>query len=211
MIIRASFGDKASASIKRRQSLSGAVSFGGVFYTSLWRPYGPAREALERGDRIAVNAYFHDNHAFHRRLFVDVSGNIVTDVGLNHILDILFVSATAQIDPFFIGLTDGTPTVAAGDTMASHAGWVEDQNYSEAVRQTFTDVRSGQSVDNSAAKGSFAIDATTTIGGAFMNSVNTKGGTTGTLLCVVAFTGGDKAVANGDTLEVQYTFSAADA
>lgn len=138
----------------------------------------------------------------------DEAKNLVTNVGLQHILDILFVSATTQIDPWYVGLTDGTPTVAAGDTSASHVGWTEVTAYTDN-RKAYVDVRSGQSVTNSASKASFAINAdTTTIGGAFLDSAAT--GTAGTLLCAAAFTGGDKSADSGDTLEVTYTFSAAD-
>ena len=141
----------------------------------------------------------------------DESQNLVVNVGLQHILDILFVSATTQIDPFYIGLTNGTPTPAAADTMASHAGWTENEEYSEGVRQTYVDVRTAQAVTNSASKGVFSIDTDTqTIGGAFLTSDSTKGGSSGTLLCAVAFTGGDKSADDGDTLNVQYDFSAAD-
>ena len=57
-----------------------------------------------------------------------------------------------------------------------------------------------------------AVPATAnTIGGAFLASTNNKGGSTGTLLCVVTFTAGDKAATAGDTLTVTYSFSAADA
>lgn len=141
----------------------------------------------------------------------DTAPNLVTNVGLEFILDILFVSATTQLDPFYVGLTDGTPTAAAGDTMLSHAGWSEVTAYDEAVRQTYVDVRSGQSVSNTASKATFTIDTnSTTIGGAFLISDSTKGGTSGTLLCVAAFTGGDKSADDDDSLEVTYTFSAAD-
>lgn len=133
--------------------------------------------------------------------------NLVVNEGLNHILDILFVSATGQVDPWYVGLTDGTPTIATGDTMLSHVGWAEDANYA-GVRKAYIDVRSGQSVDNSASKASFAINATTTIGGAFMNSDDSA--TAGTLLCAGAFTGGDRSVVSGDILNVTYTFTAAD-
>jgi len=140
----------------------------------------------------------------------EIAKNLVVNVGIQHILDILFVSATSQIDPWYVGLTDGTPTVAAGDIMSSHVGWTEVQAYTEGTRQAFVDVRSAQSVDNSASKASFAINAdSTTIGGAFLVENSTKGGTTGVLLAAVAFTGGDKVADDGDTIEVQYTFTGA--
>ena len=140
----------------------------------------------------------------------DIAKNLVVNVGLQHILDVLFAGST-QVDPWYVGLTDGTPTVAAGDTAASHAGWTEVTAYDEANRQAFVDVRTGQSVDNSASKAAFTIDTnSTTVGGAFLISDNTKGGSSGTLLCAAAFTGGDKVADDNDTLSVQYTFTAAD-
>lgn len=137
--------------------------------------------------------------------------NIVTNVGLDEILDKFWKGSTYTAS-HFVGLTDGTPTVAAGDTMASHAGWVEDQNYSESVRQTLTlGTVASQSVDNSASKAVFSMNATTTVGGAFVTTDNTKGGTTGILVSVAAFAEGDRAVISGDTINVTYTSTAADA
>jgi hypothetical protein len=95
--------------------------------------------------------------------------------------------------------------------MASHAGWTEVTAYDEAVRQTFTDARTGQQVDNDGNEAVFTIDTnSTTIGGAFLTSVSTKGDGPGELLCVAAFTGGDKSADDNDTLTVDYVFSAAD-
>jgi hypothetical protein len=46
------------------------------------------------------------------------------------------------------------------------------------------------------------------VGGAFLTSNNTKGGTTGTLFSAVDFSApGDRSVVSGDTLTVTYTFS----
>ena len=103
--------------------------------------------------------------------------------------------------------------MAAADTMASHAGWTEVTAYSEAVRQTLTlGAVASQSVDNSASKAAFSINAdATTIGGAFITTDNTKGGTTGTLAGAAAFTGGNKAADNGDTLNVTVTLTQASA
>lgn len=139
----------------------------------------------------------------------DISHNLVVNEGLNHVLDILFVSATAQIDPWYIGLTDGTPTVAAADTLASHAGWVEVTNYDEAARQTYVDVRTNQQVSNTASPGAFTMSGAATVGGAFIASNNTKGGTTGILLCAVAFSGGDRSVQATDVINVTYNFTGA--
>jgi hypothetical protein len=48
------------------------------------------------------------------------------------------------------------------------------------------------------------------VGGAFLTSDNTKGGTTGTLFSAADFSApGDRSVVNGDTLNVTYTFSLA--
>jgi len=63
-------------------------------------------------------------------------------------------------------------------------------------------------ITNSASPASFSINATATIGGAFLISNNTKGGTTGTLFSAADFQSpGDRSVVSGDTLNVTYTFS----
>ncbi len=137
----------------------------------------------------------------------DVSKNLVSNVGLEHVLDAIFslggVVANAN---YYIGLTDGTPTVAAADTLASHAGWVEVSGYVEPARQEFVEARTSRTISNSASKAVFSINATATVGGCFITSAST--GTTGLLLAASAFANGDKSVTNGDTIEVQYDFTA---
>lgn len=134
--------------------------------------------------------------------------NLVVNTGLDDALDKYF-KGSAYTAVHYVGLSDGTPTIAAGDTMASHAGWVEVAAYSETVRQTLTlGTVSGQSVDNSASKASFSINAdNTTIGGAFITTNNTKSGTTGTLYGAAAFSAGDKLADNGDTVNVTVTLT----
>lgn len=134
------------------------------------------------------------------------SKNLVVDEGLQHILDAIFtLSAVTPNANYYIGLTDGTPAISANDTLAAHAGWVEVTAYSEAARQEFVEVRTTLTVDNSASKAIFSMNASTTVGGAFIGSVDT--GTAGLLLAASAFANGDKAVTSGDTIEVQYDFS----
>ena len=131
--------------------------------------------------------------------------NLVVTVGRNKYLDATLKTGLAS-PLWYVGLKD-TGTVVAGDTMASHAGWAELTVYSNATRPAFTPgtIADG-SVDNSASKAVFNINATDDIYGAFMADNNTKGGTTGTLLG-----GGDFASARGviseDTLNVTVTAS----
>lgn len=147
--------------------------------------------------------------------WTDEIKNLITNVGLDHTLD-TELSGGTPVTTWYVGLTDGTPTVDATDTMASHAGWLEigtssGDAYDETVRQTWTDAGvSSQSVTNSASKATFTMNDTKTVGGAFLVSDSAKGGTAGTLFSVGAFTGGDKSVVSADTLQVTATFTAAD-
>jgi len=136
-----------------------------------------------------------------------IEKNLIVNTGLDDALD-KWLKGSAYTAGFYVGLTDGAPTAAAGDTMASHAGWSEVVDYSESVRQTLTlGAVSGQSVDNSASKATFSINGTTTVGGAFVTTDNTKSGTSGTLISIVDFTGGDQSLSDGDTLNITNTFA----
>ena len=66
-----------------------------------------------------------------------------------------------------------------------------------------------QSVDNSASAAVFTINSSGTVGGGFLVTNSTKGGTTGTLYGGAAFSGGNRTVDNGDTLTVTVTATAA--
>ena len=175
----------------------------GAFATAIFRP--GARLPWTIGQRFHVQCF----DQFGRLKWEDYTRNLVMNVGLDEFLQRIWKSS-AFTAADFIGLTDDTPTIVAADTMASHAGWIEAQGYTEAVREAFTPgTVASQSVDNSASKASFSINATDTIGGIFATDSNTKGGTTGILLGAAAFSGGDKAVANLDTLNVTVTSTAA--
>ena len=137
--------------------------------------------------------------------WVEDFDNLVVTEGLTDNLDKYFKGATYTA-AHYVGLTDGTPTPGASDTLASHAGWAEISAYT-GNRQTLTlgTVTAG-SVDNSASKAVFSITGTATVGGAFVCTVNT--GTAGVLYGIGAFTGGDKSVGSGDTLNVTITLTA---
>jgi hypothetical protein len=134
--------------------------------------------------------------------------NLVTNEGLNHLLDVALSGAT-QDTTWFIGLTSASPTVAAGNTLASHAGWTEVTAYDETNRVAWVDGGvASQSVSNSASPATFTINANSTdVGGAFLAGVNT--GTSGVLYAVGAFTAGNKSLDDNDTLDVTFTATAA--
>lgn len=134
--------------------------------------------------------------------------NIVVDQGLNDLLDVTLSGAT-QDTTWFVGLVSATPTVAAGDTLASHAGWTEVTAFDETNRVAWVDAgAASQSITNSASPAVFTINANgTAVGGAFLAGVNT--GTSGRLYAAGAFTAGNKDLDDGDTLSVTATFSAA--
>lgn len=135
--------------------------------------------------------------------------NLVVDEGLDDSLD-KHLKGSGYTAAFFVGLTDDSPTPAAGDDMTTHAGWVEAEGYSEGTREALVlGSVASQSVDNVASKASFSIDTGDTIGGAFVCTNGTKGGTSGILYGIGAFTGGDRTVANNDTLNVTVTLTAA--
>jgi hypothetical protein len=142
--------------------------------------------------------------------WVEEFANLVVTAGLNHSLE-QHLKGSSYTAAWYMGLTDGTPSFAAGDTMASHAGWTEVTDYDEANRQTITfGSVSGGSVDNSGSPAVFTISAVAgvTIGGAFIATDNTKGGSSGTLYGGGAFSGGDKTLSDGDTLTVTVTCTA---
>ena len=131
--------------------------------------------------------------------------NIVVNSGLDDVLDKYF-KGSAYTAAHYIGLKLAG-SVVAGDTMASHAGWAESTAYSNATRPVLTlGAVSGQSVDNSASKASFSINATATITGSFTTTDNTKGGAVGILYGGGEFTT-PRGVADGDTLNVTATYT----
>lgn len=143
----------------------------------------------------------------------DHASNVVTLEGKTLNLNVFF-GATAKPSNWYIILANAG-TKAAADTAASHAGWTEYQNYSNATRHglTFgaatTVSTTGAQVTNT---GGTAVAASIsgaggTVAGAGVITDNTKGGTAGTLYNIADFTGGSKAVASGDTLNITITLS----
>jgi hypothetical protein len=141
------------------------------------------------------------------------SENLVVNVGLKDMNDKYF-TGSAYTAAWYIGLYGAAASnnPAAGDTAASHAGWTEVTAYSQATRPqaVFAAATTADPsvITNSASPAVYSINGTTTVGGAFLISNSTKGGTTGTLFSAADFQSpGDRSVASGDTINVTYQFS----
>ena len=140
----------------------------------------------------------------------DETKNLVVNVGLQYMAGVALTSTT-QITSWYIGLYGAAASndPAATDTLALHGGWTEITPYSGTrPAATFTAATNANPsvVTNSASKASFSINATATVGGAFLCSA--ASGTSGTLFSAADFQSpGDRSVVSGDVLTVTYTFS----
>lgn len=147
----------------------------------------------------------------------DTFPNVVTTVGKNAALDAFLAGSAYTVTGPYMGLITSTSYtgVAAGDTMASHAGWLE---AGATNAPTYTSPRktcawSAASAGSKALSAAlvFAMTGSGTIKGCFIvygsGASSTIDNTGGTLYSAGLFTGGDKIVANGDTLSVSYTAS----
>jgi len=143
--------------------------------------------------------------------------NVVQTVGKNLALDTFLAGSAYTVTGPYMGLISSTSYTAvdASDTMASHAGWLEAGGTNAPTysgnRKTaaWSAAAAGSKALSSAL--SFAITSTGTVKGAFLvfgsGASATKDNTSGTLWSAGTFSTGDKAVVNGDTLNVNYSTS----
>jgi len=144
----------------------------------------------------------------------DTFHNLVVNEGLQD-MNSKYFAATGYTSAWFLGLVEGPgsgTTFAAADTLASHAGWTElvpGTDYTgdrKAVTFGTATTADPSVISNSASPSSFAMLVNgTVVAGALLASVAT--GTSGILFSAGDFTGGDKIVDSGDTLNVTYSFS----
>lgn len=139
--------------------------------------------------------------------------NLVVNVGLQD-MNTQYFTGSSYTAAWYLGLYGAAASnnPAASDTMSSHAGWTEVTAYSQSTRPTCSfgtaSTANPSVISNSGSPATFSINGSTTVGGAFLTTNNTKGGTTGTLFSASDFTSpGDRVVVSGDTLTVTYTFS----
>lgn len=143
--------------------------------------------------------------------------NTVMTLGKNILLDTLLKGSAYTVTGPFMGLISSTSftAISAADTSASHAGWLEagsanTPTYS-GTRGTVGFSAASAGVSSSSSAVSFAITGTGTIKGAAIwlgsGAVSTIASTAGTLFSAGLFTGGDRAVINGDTVNVSYSLT----
>jgi hypothetical protein len=188
--------DKVSAAIERFSGFGEGAAGGGTFIF----------EARDKDGNIKWTAE---------------AKNLTTNQGRQD-MNAKYFLGSSYTAAWFIGLVNNTPTpsYAVADTMASHAGWVETTDYSGTDRATATfgtaTTADPSVISNSVASGgtvaTFGITGTVTIDGAFLTATQDNSTNTGVLFSVAAFESpGDRSVVNGDTLNVTYQFSLADA
>lgn len=141
--------------------------------------------------------------------------NIVTNQGLNSILDIMFHGST-QITTWYVAPVE-TDTTAADTMTYAVPSYTEWDGYTEAARQAYVEAAaSSQSITNSANKATFTSSETKTLYGAALVGGGTDAATMsdtaggGTLFCYSKFSS-SKAVESGDTFKITITISAAHA
>jgi hypothetical protein len=148
----------------------------------------------------------------------EVIDNVIQIAGKNVALDAFLAGSAYTVTGPYMGLissTSYTTGPAAGDTMASHSGWLEAgaanaPTYS-GTRKTCVWAPASAGSKALAAALSFAITSSGTVKGAFLvygsGASPTTDNTGGTLWSAGTFSGGDKPVVNGDTLSVSYSSS----
>lgn len=138
--------------------------------------------------------------------------NLVTTVGKNLLLDTFF--GLTAVTAIYMGLK-GSGTAAAGDTMGSHAGWLEVGGanapaYSGTRKTPAWSAASGGSKVMSAAA-SFTFTSGGTVDGCFLvaNGTTAQDNATGTLYSAGTFGApGARTVVATDVINVTYTASA---
>jgi hypothetical protein len=141
--------------------------------------------------------------------------NLVVNEGLQD-MNSKYFKGSGYTAAWYIGLVSGatSPSYAAGNTLASHSGWTElvagtaytGNRVAAVFNSTSPTLANPSVVSNSVAPSSFAMLVNSTVvAGAFLTTA--ASGTSGILFSAGSFSGGNKSVDSGDTLNVTYTFS----
>ena len=141
------------------------------------------------------------------------SHNLVVNVGLAD-MNTKYFLGSGYTAAWYVGIYGpaSTNSPSSSDTMASHAGWTEVTDYTNATRPLAVfgaaTTADPSVIANSASPAQFLINASANVGGAFLTTGDLPGGTSGILFSASDFQApGDRVVQNGDMLNVTYTFS----
>lgn len=162
---------------------------------------------------VFVMEHIRDGQVIARETFE----NTVATVGKNQMLDAALAGAAYTVTGPFMGLISsaGFSAIAAGDTMASHAGWTEaglaNAPTYTAPRKTCVWAAASGGLKALSAALSFTFTGTGTVKGAFLvygtGAVATIDSTAGVLFSAGLFSGGDRAVVASDQINVSYSGS----
>lgn len=193
MKVQARYRDKAEASVSLASAIADGAKIGGIFEVEAWKPDGT----------LAWREKCH---------------NVVTNEGLNHILNVVLNAAT-PITTWYCSLVESNTTPIATLTYAvptyDEIG-SGDVKAPTTTRQEYIEATStSQSITNSANKASFTMNASITLfgacvvggGSAATTLDDTAGG--GTLLCYAKF-GASQVVQADYVVNLTYTIGAAD-
>lgn len=159
-----------------------------------------ARGCKNAGDYARAASILEEAESMVKEKWREVIHNLVPTAGKNDIIDKYF-KASGYTAAWYMGLA-GSGTKAAADTLASHGGWSESNPYSgNRPAITWGTTSSGSNV---ASLITFSINATATVAGAFVASVNS--GSSGILYSVADFSS-PRSVASGDTMNITPSIS----
>lgn len=166
-------------------------------------------------DGLRVGGVFAIEHYRDGKLLSsEVIPNIVTDEGLNYILE-TSMSGASQNLTHYVGIYSNNYTPQSTDVMSTFAGaGVANEittEVDETTRQTWVEPGIGsKTITNSASPAVFTANTTVSAYGAFLSSDNVMDGTTGVLVAASLFAA-VRSLLNTDTLNVTYTLNIADA
>jgi hypothetical protein len=135
-----------------------------------------------------------------------IHANLFTTEGRNHTLLVL-VTGAAVISPWYCAPFGNSTPLATWTGANFTANALEIDDYDEATREVFTEgTPASGSVDNSASKAEFTMNATVTAYGCGLLEASAKNAVTGKCLAASLFAS-PRALVATDVLTVQYTLS----
>ena len=149
--------------------------------------------------------------------FPEVSQNIVTNEGLNHVLDVQLNALTNLLVWYLTGFTANVTPLATHDYAVDGVTELTTTNVAEAVRETYNaNAASGQSIDNVGGPvAQYIADETFAFWGAMLKAgSSTFTDTTDDAVHILwssSLLGSSKSMVALDTIDLTYTFTAADA